>query len=192
MKRISFRKVTLVILAIAILGFGLSGCMAPPIITTGTAKLVVSGTYYYNLKMDGTTYHSNKSPGTYYITNISPGNHTFEAVDVDGISWGYDSETVYIAAGTTTTIYLTPTATATTGTVQIKIMNDSYSYYIYMDGNSVSGTYLGTTNSNGEGTFYNIPTGYHSFYAISTDYLYDGWGYKTIYTGNNTVQIYTY
>ncbi|MDD3656624.1 MAG: hypothetical protein PHI72_07660 [Atribacterota bacterium] len=80
----------------------------------------------------------------------------------------------------------------TTGTVQVKIMNDDYYYYVYMDGNLYTGTYLGTTNSIGVGIFYNIPTGYHSFYAISTDYLYDGGVSKTIYTGNNVVEIYTY
>ncbi len=79
-----------------------------------------------------------------------------------------------------------------TGTVQIVITNDNYEYDVYMDGDDSSGDHLGTTDEYGEGTFYDIPTGYHSFYVISTDGLYDGWGYKTIDTGNNLVEIATY
>jgi len=197
MRKKSFGKSFLVLFFIAVLSFGLAGCLTPEI-TTGTAKLVVSGTYYYNIKMDGTTYHSSKPSGTYYITDIPAGNHTFEAVDIDGPDWGYDSETVYISAGTTTTIYLNPTPTETTGTLQITIANDYYPYYVYMDGNASIGIYLGTTEwgvidlIDSQGTFTNIPTGYHSFYVISTDYEYDGWGYKTINPGMNYLEIYTY
>ena len=79
-----------------------------------------------------------------------------------------------------------------TGTVQIEITNDIWDYDVYMDGNDSSGTYLGRTNNSGEGTFYDIPTGYRSFYVISTDGYYDGWAYETIDTGNNLVEIATY
>jgi len=52
----------------------------------------------------------------------------------------------------------------TTATVNITTPNDSYWYYIYIDG-----TYWGTTNSSGNMTLYGVPTGYHTFYALSTD-----------------------
>ncbi|MFA5563931.1 MAG: hypothetical protein WDA32_07060 [Candidatus Caldatribacteriota bacterium] len=191
MKRISYIKIAFTIIAIVVLGLSLSSC-TPIIEITGTAKLIVSGDYYYNIKMDDYTYFSAALPGTYYITDITPGYHTFEAVDIGGASWGYDSEAVYISSGSTTNVYLNPTPSVVTGTVYVSIMNDSYEYHVYMDGNSSTGEYLGATDSNGEGIFYNVPTGYHSFYAISDDNLYDGWGNKTIYTGTNYVQIYTY
>ncbi len=190
MKKISFMKIALVVLVIAILGLGLSGCLTPPIITTGTAKLVVSGTYYYNLKMDGTTYHFNKPSGTYYITDVPAGNHFFEAVDTWGASYGYDSTTEYIAAGTTTTIYLNPIAA--TGTLKVTIMDDpGYKYYVYL-GTSASGQYLGTTTgSNIYGanllTVSGIPTGNQSIYVISEDGVY--YKVSSIYINPNTTNI---
>ena len=78
-----------------------------------------------------------------------------------------------------------------TGTVQIEITNDKWTYEVYMDGDDLTGSYLGETDMSGEGTFYDVPTGDRSFYVISTDGLYDGWGYKTIDTGNNLVEIGT-
>src|SRR5665648_387084 len=117
MKRIFFTKAVLVILTIAVLGFGLAGCVTispttPPIEppfepTTGTIQLVVSGTYTYDLTMDGITRFSNKQPGTYTITNVPTGNHTFEAIDVCGSDVGYDSEIKYISAGSNY-VYLSP------------------------------------------------------------------------------------
>lgn len=41
----------------------------------------------------------------------------------------------------------------------------------------------------GEATFYNIPTGYHSFYVKCVGYIYDGYKEQTIYPGNNTIEI---
>jgi len=79
MKRIFFTKIVLVILTIAVLGFGLVGCTitSPPIgTTTGTVNLVISGTYTYDLTMDGVTRFSNKQPGTYTITNVPTGIHS--------------------------------------------------------------------------------------------------------------------
>ena len=75
----------------------------------------------------------------------------------------------------------------TTATVYITTPLDSYWYWIYIDGN-----YWGTTNSMGNMTLYNVPIGYHTFYALSTDYWYDGYAYVTINCGINNVAIYTY
>lgn len=108
MKRISFSKIVLVFLVVGLLGITMAGCITIPTIpTTGTVYLVVSGTYYYNLKMDGTTYFSNKTPGTYTITDVPIGNHFFEAVDIDGSFWGYDSENKYVSSGSNY-VYLYP------------------------------------------------------------------------------------
>ena len=75
----------------------------------------------------------------------------------------------------------------TTATVNITTPNDSWTYYIYIDGN-----YWGTTNWSGSMTLYGVPTGYHTFYAVSTDYTYSGYAYPTIVCGTNNVPIYTY
>jgi len=75
----------------------------------------------------------------------------------------------------------------TTATVNITTPLDSYWYYIYIDG-----TYWATTNSSGNITLYGVPTGYHTFYAVSTDYAYSGYAYPTIVCGVNNVPIYTY
>ena len=75
----------------------------------------------------------------------------------------------------------------TTATVNITTPLDSWWYYIYIDG-----VLWGTTNSYGNITLYNVPTGYHNFYAVSTDSMYWGNAYPTIVCGMNNVPIYTY
>jgi hypothetical protein len=107
MKNISFKKLTLSILALVIIGVGLTGCLVPDITVTGTAKLIVSGDYYYDIKMDGITQWYSKPPGTYTLTNVTIGNHFFEAVYIYGASFGYDSQTKYISVGTNY-VYLNP------------------------------------------------------------------------------------
>ena len=188
MKRIFFNKAVLIILTIAVLGFGLVGCTitypaTEP--TTGTVKLVVSGTYTYDLTMDGATRFSNKQPGTYTITNVPIGNHFFEAIDVDGASYGYDSVTQYISTGTNY-VDLAPQATATTGTVYL-VVSGNEKYNLKMDGwtyfsNKPAATYI----------LYNVPTGSHTFEAIDT--WGSVWGYdsetKYISAGSNYVYLY--
>ncbi len=79
-----------------------------------------------------------------------------------------------------------------TGTNSVKIIvQDHYQYFVYMNGNLSTGTYLGRTNWSGIGIFYNIPAGDHSFYVISADYRYEGWISKTIEQGNNSIEIST-
>jgi len=75
----------------------------------------------------------------------------------------------------------------TTATVYITTPNDSWTYWIYIDD-----YFWGTTNSYGSMTLYNVPTGYHKFYALSNDYEWDGTVYATINCGTNNVPIYTY
>lgn len=77
--------------------------------------------------------------------------------------------------------------TPTTGTVIISIANDDYYYNIYIDG-----VRWGETNWYGDLTLYNVPTGYHTFYAVATDFVYDGYVYQTIYAGTNYVTFSVY
>jgi len=195
MKRIFFKKVVLVILTIAVLGFGLAGCgvtilpttpsIEPPIEPpTGTVQLVVSGTYTYDLTMDGATRFSNKPSGNYTIPNVTIGNHSFEATDVLGVSYGYDSVTQKISTGINY-VYLNPQSTATTGTVYIVLSGD-YTYNLKMDGttyflNKPEATYIITL----------VPTGSHTFEAI--DKWGSEWGYdsetKYISAGSNYVYL---
>ena len=80
MRRIFFGKNFLVVFFIAVLSFGLVGCLVPPT-NTGTAKLIVSGNWTYDIKMDGTYIFFDQPAGTYYKPDIIPGTHTFEAID---------------------------------------------------------------------------------------------------------------
>ena len=79
----------------------------------------------------------------------------------------------------------------TTATVNITTPNDSYEYWIYIDGNSWTGTYVGTTDWWGNITLYNVPVGFHTFYALSSDWAWDGYANATINCGVNNVAIWT-
>jgi len=79
--------------------------------------------------------------------------------------------------------------TGQTGTVYINITNSDWYYDIYL--NSYS-NYLGTTNVYGQKAFYNVPTGYHTFYAEDVDGWYSGQKTQNIHTGSNYVNIYVY
>ena len=79
--------------------------------------------------------------------------------------------------------------TGLTGTVYILITNSNWAHYIYLDGYS---NLLGTTNYYGRATFYNIPTGYHTFFAEDVDGWYSGQKTQNIHTGSNYVNIQVY
>ena len=76
-----------------------------------------------------------------------------------------------------------------TGTVHINIANSDWYYDIYLDSYS---NYLGTTNVYGQKTFYNVPTGYHTFYAEDVDGWYSGQRTQYIHSGINYVDIQVY
>lgn len=161
------------------------------LLQTGTANIVVTGNWKYDIKMDGKTYFYNKPAGTHTINDVPIGNHYFETIDTRGASWGYHSVTKYIFTGSNY-VYQNPVPTVTTATVQIKVMNYEWWYDVYLDGNASTGIWLGTTNWKGEATFEDISTGSHSFYVKSVDIMYDGYKEQTIYPGNNTVEIDAY
>ena len=79
--------------------------------------------------------------------------------------------------------------TGQTGTVYINITNSDWRYEIYLDSYS---NYLGTTNVYGQKTFYDVPTGYRTFYAEDVDGWYSGQKYQSIHTGSNHVNIQVY
>ena len=76
-----------------------------------------------------------------------------------------------------------------TGTVYINITNSDWYYDIYLDSYS---NYLGTTNVYGQKAFYNVPTGYRTFYAEDVDGYYSGQGTQYIQSGSNYVNIQVY
>ena len=90
--------------------------------------------------------------------------------------------------GTGCTILLFPDISQT-GTVHLNITNSDWAYHIYLD--SYSNT-LGTTDYYGEAVFYNVPTGYRTFYAEDVDGWYSGQITQYIYSGTNFVDIYVY
>ncbi len=79
--------------------------------------------------------------------------------------------------------------TGQTGTVYINIMDNYWYYDIYLDSYS---NYLGTTDANGQKAFYNVPTGYRTFYAEDVDYWYSGQKTQDIHSGSNYVNIQVY
>jgi len=176
-------------LIVSILSIGLTGCLDITIpeteTETGTIKIVVSGTNSYDLTMDGVTRFTNKQPGTYTLTKVPVGNHTFEAIDVRGSSYGYESVTQNISTGTNY-VYLEPQSTPTTGTVYIMLSGDE-KYDLKMDGttyffNRPAATY----------TLINVPVGNHTFEAIDSEWG-SYWGYDSeteyISTGSNYIYL---
>ena len=78
------------------------------------------------------------------------------------------------------------TSPGQTGTVYINITNSDWYYDIYLDSYS---DYLGTTNVYGQKVFYNVPTGYHTFYAEDVDGWSSGQRTQYIHSGTNQVKI---
>jgi hypothetical protein len=88
-------------------------------------------------------------------------------------------------------IIIPDTNTGQTGTVYINITNGDWYYYIYLDSYS---NLLGTTDIYGqkEKGFYNVPIGYHTFYAVDVDGWYSGQRTQYIQPGINIVNIQVY
>ena len=109
MKKNALIKGILILLAIALLTIGFTGC-APIYIypTTGTVVITIQGSYtYYNYNIYLDSWYNKigiTSGGTFTATGITPGSHTFY---VDDTIWNYyyNYDTVWVIAGQT--IYLT-------------------------------------------------------------------------------------
>ena len=107
MKKSVLIKGILLLVVVALLAIGFTGCVPTPYPTTGTVYLVVTGTWTYHLYMDYNLKFSSASQGTYALYNVPIGNHFFEAIDTWGWTLGYDSFNKYITAGTNY-VYLYP------------------------------------------------------------------------------------
>ena len=108
MKKNAFLKCLLLLILVSIMAIGFAGCAPMPIIpTTGTVYIVLGGYYWYDVYMDYVGKFYAVAPGTYVLYNVPIGNHFFEAEDIDGWLWGYDSITQYITAGANY-VYLYP------------------------------------------------------------------------------------
>ena len=90
-----------------------------------------------------------------------------------------------LGLGTGCTIFFFPGITQT-ATIHIKIIDSNWAYHIYLDSYSNP---LGTTDYYGEAVFYNVPTGYHTFYAEDVDDWYSGQRTQYIHSGTNQVNI---
>ena len=115
MKKNILTRGILLLIVVALLAIGFTGCtiIGPPVETTGTVIIYISGYYTgydYDIYLDsgswpiGTTWG-----GSYYTaTYITPGGHTFYAYDTTW-GWYWDSGYVYVTAGQTSTLTLYPT-----------------------------------------------------------------------------------
>jgi hypothetical protein len=107
MKKNILIKGILVLIAIALLTMGFTGC-GPVIATTGTVYIYIYGTCYYDIYMDNIGRFWGASPYyTYALYNVPIGTHYFEASDIHGWWWGYDDDYQYIGAGVNY-VYLYP------------------------------------------------------------------------------------
>ena len=107
MKKNVLIKGILVLIAIALLTMGFTGC-GTIIVTTGTVYIyVATGGWATDIYMDYIQKFNNIYTGTFTLTNVPIGTHFFEAIDDWGWTWGYDSVTQYISAGVNY-VYLYP------------------------------------------------------------------------------------
>ncbi|HZK40431.1 MAG TPA: hypothetical protein VFC91_02560 [Atribacterota bacterium] len=108
MKKNVLIKGILLLVVIALLAIGFTGCAPVPILpTTGTVYIMVSGLYQYNIYMDYNQKFWSATTGTYTLFNVPIGTHFFEAIDTWGWTWGYDGFNQYITAGANY-VYLYP------------------------------------------------------------------------------------
>jgi hypothetical protein len=107
MKKNILTRGILLLIVIALLAIGFTGCAPTPYPTTGTVYMIVYGDWWYNLEMDYNPQFLGVQSGTYILPNVPIGNHFFEATDTAGWLLGYDSSYQYIYAGTNY-VYLYP------------------------------------------------------------------------------------
>jgi hypothetical protein len=110
-KKNTIMKGVLLLIVLAVLSMGFTGCGTTTIITTipttGTVYIIVYGWDFYDLYMDYALKYWGATSGTYVLNNVPIGSHFFEAEDTWGWSWGYDFTTQYIYSGVNY-VYLYP------------------------------------------------------------------------------------
>jgi len=110
MKANIIKKGILVLIIIALLAIGFTGCTLI-FSSTGTVYITVVGKWWYNIYMDGQEKCLNVTKEeTCVLYNVPTRNHFFEAIDTAGSSLGYDSVTQYIHSGVNN-VYLYPQST---------------------------------------------------------------------------------
>ena len=111
MKKNNIMKGVLLLIVLAVLFLGFTGCGTTIITTipttTGTVYIIVYGWDFYDLYMDYALKYWGATSGTYVLYNVPIGSHFFEAEDTWGWSWGYDFTTQYIYSGVNY-VYLYP------------------------------------------------------------------------------------
>jgi len=110
LKKDRIMKGVLLLIVLAVLSMGFTGCgttIITTIPTTGTVYIVVYGWDFYDLYMDYVLKYWGGTSGTYVLYNVPIGSHFFEAEDTWGWSWGYDFTTQYIYSGVNY-VYLYP------------------------------------------------------------------------------------
>jgi len=192
-RKISYIKFLSLFFAIAVLVF-IAGCIgtppAVPIINSFLANPLIitvgeSSALSWSVT-DATSVTINNGIGSVALTGTTAVN----PITTTTYTLTATNSTGSVTASATVTVI--PLDTNQLASIQIKVMNYEWWYDVYMDGNQFTGIWLGTTNWKGEATFNDISTGYHSFYVISVDIMYDGYKEQTIYPGNNTVEIDAY
>ena len=110
MKKNVLIKSILVLVVVALLAIGFTGC-GPVIPTTGTVVIVIAGSYtYYNYNVYLGSWYNKigvTSGGTFTVTEVTPGSHTFYVNDTIW-EYYYDYATVWVTAGQTSYLTLYP------------------------------------------------------------------------------------
>ena len=110
MKKSVLTKGILVLVVIALLAIGLTGC-GTIIPTTGTVVITIGGYYtYYNYDVYLDSWYNQigiTSGGTFIATLITPGLHTFYVEDTY-YNYYWESDSVWVTAGQTSYLTLYP------------------------------------------------------------------------------------
>jgi hypothetical protein len=95
MKKNVLIKGILILLAIALLTIGFSGCsiIIPPSCTTGTVNINIDDNYEYDIWIDGMYWDTTNWFGDLTLYNVPIGNHTIyvESTDHECESYAYPS-----------------------------------------------------------------------------------------------------
>ncbi len=101
MKKNVLVKGILVLVVVALLAIGFTGCAPIPIVPlTGTLYITIGGWYpYYTYDIYlNSVYYGYTSSASFTITNITPGWYTLGAYEY-WTNWPWDSISIYISAG---------------------------------------------------------------------------------------------
>lgn len=95
MKKNVLTKVILVLLVIALLAIGFTGCGT--VVLTGTVVITVSGDWLtQEVKMDGIIQGTFNPATSLTIYNVPVGNHLFESEAIDHFYYGFTFQNIHI------------------------------------------------------------------------------------------------